>query len=797
MIPPRVIGSYFDATVYRHEVNSPEQQPPGPASGSIPRPESVKKAVRLQSPIVTPELSDYVKAITSSFLTPAQNTSTIIAAALKQQWKIEIDPNEARIATFNYHLGQPKPAEGKLLNSITLTEAALTNMRDKNPEDETAKVQTSWWRRVLDVVEEGSPLAMVIKQGQHIADYRAAHEYIIPAFNSNAQHTYHPNETLHPTPQAFRDLLRQTELSEPYKAHLDKFWPAHEDKYTQCSKFAFAAAAQIQHKEGSLSNYETSLVMRAAGFGVGSRLSDMTAADLTAPFRRDSTLETGLLSINGSPSTDLVYVTDKRPRMNGKGQKINHTLLYIPGNSSPIHRFDSVAQMKGWLADQAADPNKRAQLSTHFKGNDQDDKVFSDGVKQALKGLGGWSEAKRPNKWGFESPNEWDPQTYITTEPVSDDPFRAMTLRQKARSYADAGHDIVTDADVTKRRLITLAEAATTAALMLTPLAMVIPEVAIAAEAVYVAAGAAEIGVGIDDAMHGKSTATDRTVFGLLNAVPTLFHASARWPGLSVTGLGKLPDTIEKAANANKELLEFEAVFDSDEVAKTTDVVELAGEAPSTSNNKRVRLDESLDSEGAKRIKLTEQPRELNKLNDLIFTFVDTYNGAERLNIVAHGMLGNDGAKSVAKMVLDDVSYDADELTQMLWDNNVPTDKYANIRLLMCDSGTGGDRSFAAQFQENVGVPVKAYASKVNAEFTLDDIEAVFTSSDRSKKLVQFDDVLPAERRHRVVKKNPYSSDIDSKDYEKYKSFSYEPVHFPPRSENPKQAVAGASMPAL
>ena len=286
-------------------------------------------------------------------------------------------------------------------------------------------------------------------------------------------------------------------------------------------------------------------------------------------------------------------------------------------------------------------------------------------------------------------------------------------------------------------------------------------------------------------------------MFGLLNAVPSVFHASARLPGLSVSGLGKLPDAIEKAAGENKKLLAFEAVFDSDEVAQTTDVVELSGDAPSTSDNKRVRLDESHPSEDAKRIKLNEQPRDLNKLNDLIFTFVDTYNGAERLNIVAHGMLADDGAEPVANMVLNDVSYDADELTEMLWDNNVPTDKYANIRLLMCHSGAGGERSFAAQFQANVGVPVKAYANRVNAEFTLDDIEAVFASSDRSKKLVQFDDVLPAERRHRVIKKNPYASDVDSKDYEKYKNFSYEPVHFPPRSENPKQAVAAASMPAL
>lgn len=792
MIPPRVLGSYFDATVRRNEVNSPEPQAQVAEPDSTPSAAPAKKTVRLRSAAVSPELERYIKSIASNFLTPAQNTSSIITAAIKDKWKLDIDPDKARIATFNYEVGQPKPAQGKLLNSITLTDAALANMRDKNAEDETLKGEKPWWRKLLDVAEKGSPIAMAVEHTRHIHQYAGAHEYIIPVFDSNPEHTYKAYEKLHHTPQSFRDLIWQTELNAPYKAQLDKFWPANEDTYTQCSKFAFATAAQIQHQEGSLSNYETTLAMRAAGFGANRRLNDMTEADLKAPFRTDPDIETGLLSINGSLSSDLVYVTDKHPRLNAKGKKVRHTLLYIPGNSSPIHRFDSVAQMKSWLADQAADPNKRAQLSTHFKENDQDDKVFSDGVKQALAGLGGWTEAHRPNALGFESPNEWDPQTYITTDPVSDDAFHTMTQRQKARSYADAAHEIVTDGDVTKRRVINLAEAATTAALMLTPLAMVIPEVAVAVEAAYVAAGVAEIGVGIDDAAHKKSTATDRTVFGLLNAAPALLHVPARLPGL-----GSLPDAVGSVASAHPEPLEFEEVFSSNEPAKTKQMVDLQDDDAPAHGNKRMRLDETQNTGDIKRSKPDEEIRDLDKINDLVFTFVDTYNGAERLNIVGHGTLRHSGPDAVADMVVDDVTYDASELVDMLWDHDVPTEKYANIRLLMCNSGTGGERSFAAQFQDYVGVPVKAYASKVTGEFTLDDLAAIFEPQARTKKLLQFDEILPAERRHRVVKKNPYSADPKGADYEKYKNFSFDPVHFPPRSTNPKPIAAGESMPSL
>jgi hypothetical protein len=97
MIPPRVVGSYFDATVRHIDANTPEQQPQVPAFGSPSGVvENPPKTFRLRSPTVTAELADYIKTLTPSFLTPAQNASNIIRAAIKSTWKIDIDPDQTR-----------------------------------------------------------------------------------------------------------------------------------------------------------------------------------------------------------------------------------------------------------------------------------------------------------------------------------------------------------------------------------------------------------------------------------------------------------------------------------------------------------------------------------------------------------------------------------------------------------------------------------------------------------------------------------------------------------------------------
>lgn len=765
--------------------DTPDVAPDAGSASSVPvaaetetQAQKNRPALSKLLPVLGQDVENHLKSKADVFLTPAQNTARILDKEIKGKWDIDLDSRHARIATFNYDLDKPRPDGGKRLNSTSLVDAALSNERSLNPEDSAEKPRDRLKVQLLHGVEFLSPFASIVNVGYEAYSHRDYYEYIFSKPDSNTGDLYDPANRLSVSPQAFRDLVWDTELVAPYKTYLDKFWPEHEGSYTQLSRLAFAKAGEIQFQEGGLTNHETDMVMRAAGYGSGKPLASLGVADIEKPYAKDDNLEVGFLSVGGSASTDLVYVTDKTPRMNAKGKKIHHTLLYIPGNSSPVHRFDSVQQMKDWFADQAADPKKRAALLTHFTHNDQDDKTFSDGVKQALVGMGGWKEAHRPNKWGFTSLNDWDPQTTISTHPVADDPFKVMTQRQKARSYADADHDITTDRDVNKKRAVNVLEAATAAALMLTPLAMVMPEVALGMDAVYVAAGVGEVGIGIDDVAHGKSTGTDRIVFGVLNALPVLLHGG----GGGEKVLTSLSETESKAAAGtfpeSGVVTDVSEVFDSE-----TQRVELAGDGEN-GGTKRTQMESAEEQDGgstAKKSKPDGNPRDLKKVNDLLFTYIDTYKGEQRLNIVVHGTLA-DGDKA-AHLTLSGVDYDASELVDMLWDNGVETEKYANIRLEICNGGTGGEQSFAAQFHDFVGVPVKAYASVVHVDFNLDELDALFPKvPSKAPTVVQIDGVLPRARKHKVMKSNPFSADKASPEYKDHLAFSYQPVYFPPRT---------------
>ena len=481
----------------------------------------------------------YVSRAIEGFKTASQSTSQIIRDELKKRWGKDIDPDNTFIATFNYDPKKPRPRGGKMLNQISLTDAALHNMRHKNkhnehqtPDEKKQSTLHNWINRVAPLA--AAPIA--IYNIVHTFNEPNTYEGIFVGPQPGARQVYNTTTQLQQTPAAFRDIVWQTELSKPYTEFLNGFWPAHEQKYAQLSKASFVGAAMAQFDNDSLSENDVSLAMRAAGLPVDKTWAGMTLNDLDSAPHRDPNVETGLLNINGFKSTDLLYITDKKTKT---------TLLHIPGNSSPIHRFDSQEQMKGWLAEQAGDPNKREALSMHFALRDQADRALSEGVNQTLIGISGWPKKDAPGASVLERLNEYDPQTFITTEPLSEDPFKAMTTRQKARSYADAETQITTDADVTKTSILEALETATKIAVMMTPLALVMPEVAVALEVFYAAAGAAQVGIGADNIKHGKQGGSDQVVFGVLNALPGVINGASKLAKGVVKGEEAVNESIE------------------------------------------------------------------------------------------------------------------------------------------------------------------------------------------------------------------------------------------------------------
>ena len=499
---------------------------PSSTPADLPRQKSPKQRNHHQ-PLIpglpyNPGVDRYVSRATDGFKTASQSTSQIIREELKKRWGKDIDPDNTFITTFDYDPKLPKPKGGKVLNQISLTDAALHNMRHKNkhnehetPEEKKQSTLHKWINRLAPLAAAPIAIYNII----HKLNEPKTYEGIFTGPPLGGRQVYNQTTQLKQTPAAFRDITWNTDQSKPYTEFLNGFWPAHEQRYAQLSKAAFAGAAMAQFDNDSLSESDVGLAMRAAGLPTNKTWGDMSLNDLDAAPHKDPNVETGLLKINGFKSTDLMYITDKQTKT---------TLLHIPGNSSPIHRFDNQDQMKNWLAEQAADPRKREALSMHFPLRDQADRVLSEGVNQTLVGISGWPKKDAPGATALERLNQYDPQTFITTEPLSEDPFKAMTTRQKERSYADGETQITTDADVTKTSILEALETATKIAVMMTPLALVMPEVAVALEVFYAAAGAAQVGIGADNIKHGKQGGSDQVVFGVLNALPALASGASR-----------------------------------------------------------------------------------------------------------------------------------------------------------------------------------------------------------------------------------------------------------------------------
>ncbi|WEK32515.1 MAG: glycosyltransferase [Candidatus Pseudomonas phytovorans] len=302
-----------------------------------------------------------------------------------------------------------------------------------------------------------------------------------------------------------------------FVAMLDTYWEQATDSHRQAQQLSFIAACNKQVEEGSLSEAGRQLAWQAAGL--------MPAS---------AGLQIRPLNLYGYAATDLFHITDTAQ---------SHVLLYLPGNASPLHVFDSMAAMQAWFAEQCRTPEKRLSLRQYFKLADTPDGLEFSGLDTALEGLGVYPafHTRSPDRPGFTVDGPWSPSEYVNYRAdkysplLTGDLFTTLTQRQRERSYADADFIITSDAQVTKARwrgyLVTSLN-------LLAPLALVVPELI----PLLAIGGVAQFGLGIDQAVNGK-TLEDKAegvgniAFGLLNAAPLALLPAARprmfFPGKS------------------------------------------------------------------------------------------------------------------------------------------------------------------------------------------------------------------------------------------------------------------------
>ncbi len=297
-----------------------------------------------------------------------------------------------------------------------------------------------------------------------------------------------------------------------YKGELDSYWQHRAADYQHAAKINFIAACNRQVLEGSLPDHARQLAWQFAGLVPRARWEDAGLG--ASPHPR---VQARMLNVYGYAATALLCLHD---------QHIGLTLLYIPGNSSPLHTFQSESAMKHWLARQCQGTSTRQALRDCFSPADWPDGLDFSGLETALTGLGLYPKAHRPpaSQAGFATSGTWDPQEMVNYRPehyspiIEGDPFEALTGRQRKRSYTDADTLITSNHQIDKALWRTYLSLATT---LLLPVALVMPELA----PLLLAGGLTQFGLGLDQAINGKTLqdkvqGVENQVYGLLNALP-------------------------------------------------------------------------------------------------------------------------------------------------------------------------------------------------------------------------------------------------------------------------------------
>ncbi|MBD1600443.1 dermonecrotic toxin domain-containing protein, partial [Pseudomonas typographi] len=428
------------------------------------------------------------------------------AADAVQAWAhsqgTELNPDEVEAVTLHYQWHNNRWF-AKISQRLTLTQALLANWQGESANDLIGAALGAPWAGNpppgdFTLVEElpYHKSLTALENGAEYAVYNGLYRRTTVPEYSTRTHVALPVER-------FQAFIWQLDFAEPYLAMLDRYWANQLGTYALAAKLACLAACNKQVREGSLTRAGQQLVWQAA------RVTDeLTAALRVAP-----------LNIYGYAATDLLcleHITS------------GTTVLYIPGNASPLLEFANLDGMRLWVAEQCKDLGKRQALKAHFALRDGPDGLSYSGLDTALAGLALFPQPHHfaVNHEGFATSGRWDPQVFVHYHPVryspplSGDPFEALASRQKRRSFEDASFLITSDAQAGTAKWRDYLGAELN---LLAPLTLAVPELA----PLFAASGLAQFGLGLDQALHGKTDAAQSAgaataVFGLLNAVPLL-----------------------------------------------------------------------------------------------------------------------------------------------------------------------------------------------------------------------------------------------------------------------------------
>lgn len=449
----------------------------------------------MRHPQIPPQGRLFAREHFSQFPRPDQAANDAL-----QRWisgrGLDLDPHQVEVVTLHYQRSRTHGWQGVVVQKLGLAEAMLSNWQGESDNDWLdALIGHPWGGRLpgrITLVDALRPPAWN-KPGSGYAVYNGL-------FRRSEPQEYSPQTRIDLPIESLQAFIWDLDFHATYRQQLVQYWTSAHVGHRTLAKAAFITACNQQVSEGSLDEPGRRLAWQAAGL-----------------LPRQPGFRARPLNIYGYAATDLICIED--------GQSPQR-LLYIPGNSSPLHTFVDEAAMKQWIGAQCRRPEVREALARHFALADLPDGLDFSGLRTALEGLAAYPaiHSLAPDRPGFTTDGRWPPATYVNYHPdryspmLEGDLFAALSERQRLRSLADADTLITTRSDVRKAQWREYLACTTN---LLAPLTLLVPELGL----LDAATSLAQFGLALDQVIHGKTLAEQAEnvevgTYGLLNAQP-------------------------------------------------------------------------------------------------------------------------------------------------------------------------------------------------------------------------------------------------------------------------------------
>ncbi len=491
-------------------------------------------------------LDRYAADKSKPFMSATQHTSEHVAAQIKQKWGADVDPEKTFLVTFAYDKNTT-PHKAVITQKISLADAARLNIQHTpRPKGMTGKQEAPEGQPTepFDIQPNSRHTEKPNWDGTFprplVGNFNTYYHGIVAEPSPDAPATYGAGQHVQIPPADFKKMVWEHAYKKPYDQYLNFKWsPETRESYTALAKVSYLNAAHAQHHERSLDEEGTKIAMSLVGIPANQTYLDAGLETLVKPHTPDPSLETKFLSFNGFHSTDIFYTR------NVNTQK---TLLYIPGNSSPIHSFDSPQAMNKWLASQLIDDDKAAVFKKHFSPKDAPSSLFKKGFDARLELIR--QHIKEPGAVDFlEGQGYWKEGGVFDGKKITGDPFKEVQEHTEKSMKASTDQEFVLNTDHNKQTILKAKKWLDGALLLATPIGLALPPVGVVLTALSVGSGLLEAGVGIHDKANDRANADDRITFGVFNAFKPLFTAGVGKAAEPITGPIK---TVLKATILSK-----------------------------------------------------------------------------------------------------------------------------------------------------------------------------------------------------------------------------------------------------